>query len=81
MQIIHERGVDIEMGADAENCRCTTLFFLKNSFYKNIKALFAKKIRTMLTMLTMLRILKALNFLEINVLVEFFKKLEKISKI
>jgi len=50
-------------------------FFLKNSFYKNIKAWIAEKKRTML------RTLEALNFSKINVFVEFFKRSVKISQI
>ena len=52
-----------------------TLFFLKNSFYKNIKASIAKKIRTSLGTL------EALKFFKLNILVKFFEKSLKISKI
>ena len=53
----------------------TLHFFLKNSFYKNTKAWIAEKIRTML------KTSEDLNLSKINVLVEFFKNLEKIPGI
>ena len=53
-----------------------SLFFsYKNSFYKNIKADIAEKIRTSL------RTLEGLKFVKINALVKFFKKSLKISMI